>query len=118
MAQIEIAIAAFNFGPGRAQAGDILDARVPTGIAGEGLAEAGKVLWMTIETDLSREELVEPGFGRKRRRRINIASLVAREGISLKRIRNRMDRYQPLLGLPGKDSVELMITSRGRDGGE
>lgn len=103
----EVCVAARDFGPGRAQEGDVIAARVPTGAIGT--KEGKDFFWLTIDTDLSREELMEPGSGSgpggKRKHKLDLVAFTAEEGLDKARINDPNDEYQPCLGLehqPGK----------------
>lgn len=116
----EICVAAYNFGPGRAQEGDIIVARLPTGIIGA--KEGRDFLWMTIETDLSKEELEEEGEGsgpteKKRKRKLDMAAFCVEEAIDKRRVNNPGDEYQPLLGRRAMRRREKHIKDKSRPRG-
>ena len=77
--------------------GDVITARVPTGIVGN--KEKGRFLWFTINTELSREALMTPGkAGKDRTMFCNLTDIANDEGLDLFRILDPADQYQPLLG--------------------
>jgi len=75
---LEIAICVKDRGAGRAQAGDIIEARVPRGVFGR--KEQANVLWLLVETNKTPEELkANGGTGSTRKRKcwISIRDLLS-----------------------------------------
>ena len=104
----EVVVAAFTFGPGRAQEGDIIAIRDPLGYIGN--KEQAAFLWLIMDSD----NLPDPATIRgdtslgqpKNRYNIDITTL----GINLVRARNPVDKYQPLVtvGLGNSMSSQIM----------
>ena len=100
MAVYEVAIASHDFGPGRAQEGDIIEARKPLGYVGQ--EEQSSLLWLILETDEEPEALKL----KDRRSRGEEAENLPLEQLnsngfsfSLDRVRDKTDKYQPGLGV-------------------
>lgn len=99
MAIVEVCIAAHDFGPGRAQEGDIIAIREPQ--LHIGLKEGRDFLWfLADDSELPDPALLEgdaPGL--KKRFNIPLARLQAKFGqFNLSRARNPDDWYQPFRG--------------------
>lgn len=97
MALREVCIAARDFGPGRAQAGDLIAIREPLG--GIGAKEGHDFIWLLVDES----ELPDPselrGEATKNRYRLPLQALVAQaqEAIDLARVQDPDDHYQPFL---------------------
>jgi len=138
MAIKEVAIAARDFGPGRAQEGDIVVVREPVGEIGR--AERKDFLWFTIDDlllpdaqSLQQVDTDESGNQvNKRRYRIALDDLRTLEpSVDLSRVRDTDDDYQPLvdpdpttgrfrslpIARPGRDLVRDKVAERPGRGG-
>ena len=91
----EIAIAAYDFGPGRAEEGDIIEAREPKGFFGA--KEDKGFLWLLLDSPLTVEQLKESKGGKKRDRKVDVDALVISAKINRGRMNDKDDAYQPLL---------------------
>jgi hypothetical protein len=94
MAVYEMFIAAHNFGPGRAQEGDIIAVREPIGFIGN--KEQADFLLLVVETEIPAEDLMETGSRRKRERFLPLQALASKGlQLNLDRVRDPQDKYQP-----------------------
>jgi len=94
MALKEVCIAARDFGPGRAQEGDIIAVRAPLNVIGT--KEGNDFLWLLID-DSQLPSASLRGESIKYRYNLPLAAVAAAHPtIDLERVRNPNDRYQPL----------------------
>lgn len=91
----EVAVAARDFGPGRAQEGDIIAVRTPIGRVGK--KEQNDFIWFLMESELTPAELMAEGEGTKRKYAVNLADID--ENIDLEKARDPQQTYQPFFSV-------------------
>lgn len=118
MALKEVAIATFDSdNPDGVRIGDIVTVRVPRGEIGR--LERALFLWVLMDDEQLADglPLIQPeedGLRRKRRYRVDLASLAADEKISLARVLDTRDEYQPIL-TPDSRTGQITTTPVARD---
>lgn len=110
MALKEVCFAAFNFGPGRAQAGDVIEIRKPQG--GIGRKEGHQYVWLLLDeseipTPTTRDpESQDPVI--KHPLQISIDELKTKmPALDLTRLADPRDFYQPFLGTDPESGAHL-----------